>query len=241
MAVIDTAMVLAAGRGTRMRHLGDERPKPLVEVGGCALLDHVLNRLAGAGIVRAIVNVHTKAEMIEAHLAHRITPAITISDERDALLETGGGVTRALPLIQRDGFLIHNSDCIWQERGTSNLARLTGAWQPDVMDTLLLLAPIDRAIGYDGRGDFRLDSDGRLTRPARGEAAPFVFTGASIAHARMFAAAPDGAFSLNRLWDTAAANGKLYGVVMDGLWMHVGTPEAVAEADAILRVDSEKT
>jgi tRNA threonylcarbamoyl adenosine modification protein YjeE len=238
-STLHTAMVLAAGRGTRMRHLGAERPKPLVAVGDRPLIDHVLDRIAAAGISRAVVNVHTKADMIEAHLAERTAPAITISDERDSLLETGGGVARALPLIADDSFLIHNSDCIWREGAISNLQRLMAAWRPDDMDTLLLLADTATAVGYDGAGDFFLGDDGRLTRRTPGAPAPLVFTGASVAHRRLFDGAPAGAFSLNRLWDQAAARGRLFGSRLDGLWMHVGTPEAVAEVDAILRAESD--
>lgn len=233
-------MVLAAGRGTRMRHLSAERPKPLVAVAGQTLLDRVLDRVAEAGLSRAVVNVHTMADMIEARLADRERPTITISDERDTLLETAGGVKRALPLIDDDAFLIHNSDCLWLEGMGENLRRLTAAWDPETMDALLLVTSIIDTIGYDGDGDFMMDASGRLARPKHRLPAPFVFTGASIAHRRLFDATPDGAFSLNLVWDRAAEQGRLFGVRMEGVWMHVGTPEAVVEAEARLAADDRR-
>lgn len=233
--VPETAMVLAAGLGTRMKPLTDTLPKPLVPLAGRALLDHVLDRIADAGIPRAVVNVHYLADKIEAHVAARMRPAITISDERDALLETGGGVVRALPLLGATPFLIHNSDSVWIEKGASNLRRLAAAWDPARMDSLLLLARRDTSLGYDGKGDFELHVDGRISRRLRDTESAYVFAGVSIACPAMFEGAPQGGFSLNRLWDKAIERGRLMGLVLDGIWMHVGTPEALAEAENLIK------
>jgi MurNAc alpha-1-phosphate uridylyltransferase len=227
-------MVRAAGRGERMRPLTDSIPKPLVPLAGRALIDHVLDRLDAAGITKAVVNVHYLPDKLEAHLKSRTHPNIVISDERDALLETGGGVVRALPLLGSDPFLIHNSDTVWIEGLGSNLARLIDSWDGERMDTLLLLASTASSLGYEGRGDFSMDANGALMRQSGARVAPFVFAGVSIAHPRLFSDAPKGRFSLNLLWDRAIARGRAYGMRLDGLWMHVGTPEAVAEADAAI-------
>ena len=229
-----TAMVLAAGLGKRMRPLTDVAPKPLVRLGGRALIDHVLDRLSSAGIERAVVNVHYMADALERHLSGRSKPLITISDERDALLDTGGGLRRALPLLGPEPFLIHNSDSVWLEGPHANLDMLIETWDPDRMDALLLLAASARSLGYDGLGDFVMAADGRLARRPRGSIAPFVFAGVSIAHPRLFDGAREEAFSLNVLWNEAIARGRLYGVRLDGFWMHVGTPEALAEAESAL-------
>lgn len=234
-AILDSAMVLAAGLGTRMRHLRAQRPKPLVELAGRPLIDHVLDRLADAGVRRAVVNVHHKADMIEAALRSRTRPEIIISDERDELLETGGGVVKALDHFQGRPFLIQNSDCVWTEGMGQNLKRLFNAWNGGTMDALLLLTVASNGIGYDGRGDFVMDPLGRLTRRAERCDAPFVFTGASIAHPRLFDDAPAGPFSLNMLWDRAIERGRLFGVRMEGCWMHVGTPEALRDAEAWMK------
>lgn len=230
-----TAFVLAAGLGTRMRPLTDTLPKPLVRLAGRALIDHVLDRLAAAGITRAVVNVHHHADQIERHLASRKSPEIVISDERDSLLETGGGVIRALPLLGPAPFLIHNSDSVWIEGVGCNLARLMEAWNPATMDSLMLLGTAGATIGYDGAGDFDMDPNGLLARRREGRVAPFVFTGVSIAHPRMFEGVAPGRFSLNRVWDKSIAARRLYGMRMQGLWMHVGTPEALAEAEERLQ------
>jgi MurNAc alpha-1-phosphate uridylyltransferase len=229
-----TAMVLAAGRGERMRPLTDTRPKPLVALDGRPLIDHVLDRLAKAGIGRVVVNVHYLADLLQTHLANRQRPQIVLSDERDALLDTGGGLVRALPLLGSAPFLIHNSDTVWIEDDVSNLDRLIGGWDGARMDTLLLLAPMDRTMGYDGPGDFSLSAEGKVVRRAKGEKAPYVFAGVSIAHPRLFSDAPASAFSLNLLWDKAIAAGRAFGLPLDGLWMHVGTPAAVTEAEALI-------
>jgi MurNAc alpha-1-phosphate uridylyltransferase len=227
----EAGMVLAAGLGTRMRPLTDDVPKPLVRLKGRPLLDHVLDRLAQAGVSRALVNVHYMADAIEAHLSGRRKPRVEISDERGVLLDTGGGVVRALPSLGPNPFLIHNSDSVWIEGVGSNLERLFAAWDGSTMDSLMLLASATTSLGYEGPGDFVMGTDGRLNRRGERQLAPFVFTGVSIAHPRMFKSAPKGAFSLNRLWDEAIDRGRLFGIRLDGLWMHVGTPEALAEAE----------
>jgi len=232
--MISTAIVLAAGLGTRMRPLTDTTPKPLVEVAGVALIDHVLERLAQAGVSRAIVNVHYLADQIEAHVAGRAQPQVAISDERDLLLDTGGGAKRAMAKIGDHPALIHNSDSIWLEGMGMNLERLMAAFDPAKMDCLLLLAPTARSIGYGGAGDFIMGGDGVLHRRPEREMAPFVFAGVSIASPRLFDDSPEGAFSLNMLWDRAIDEGRLFGMVLDGIWMHVGTPEAITEAEELI-------
>lgn len=226
-----TAMVLAAGFGQRMRPLTDKMPKPLVPVAGKPLLDHVLDRLADAGVTRAVVNVHYLAEQIERHLAARTKPRITISDERGVLLDTGGGVIKALPLLGDAPFFHINSDTIWIDGVQPNLSRLAEHFDAATMDGLLLLAPSAGSIGYDGRGDFTMASDGRLrARPER-DVAPFVYAGAAILSPRLFDNAPQNAFSLTTLFARAIAARRLHGLRLEGLWMHVGTPEAIAQAE----------
>ena len=231
---IDTprrAMVLAAGFGQRMRPLTDSRPKPLVEVAGKALLDHVLDRLADAGVEQAIVNVHYLGDQIVAHVAKRTRPAIVISDERDALLDTGGGVVKARPLLGDAPFYHINSDTIWIDGVTPNLTRLAERYDAAAMDALLLLAPTAGSIGYAGRGDFLMAADGRLGPRAERDIAPFVYAGAAILSPRLFDGAPAGAFSLTRLFNRAIDQGRLYGLRLEGLWMHVGTPDAIGQAE----------
>ena len=235
---ITTAFVLAAGLGTRMRPLTDTVPKPLVRLAGKPLIDHVLDRLAAAGIARAVVNVHHHADLLEAHLKKRSSPRIVISDERDVLLDTGGGVQRALPLLGSAPFLIHNSDSIWQEGIGCNLTRLIEGWDERTMDSLMLVTTAGGSLGYDGTGDFDMDPNGHLSRRAEGRVAPFAFTGVSIAHPRMFDGEAPGRFSLNRVWNKAIAAGRLYGTRLDGLWMHVGTPAALAEAEERMKRDA---
>jgi MurNAc alpha-1-phosphate uridylyltransferase len=234
---LESAMVLCAGRGTRMASPANHTlPKPLVQLAGKALLDHVLDRIAGAGIERAVVNVHHKADLIEKHLRGRKAPRVEISDERGALLDTGGGVKKALPRLGPGAFLVHNSDSVWIEGVGSNLERLAAAWDEARMDCLLMLAPTSTSLGFQGRGDFALESDGRIRRPRfEHEVVPFAFAGVQIAHPRLLDGSPDGAFSLNLLWTRAIAAGRAWGLRMDGLWMHVGTPAAVAEAEQCLR------
>ena len=226
-----TAMILSAGLGTRMRPLTAELPKPLVRVAGVPLIDRVLARLEAAGIRRVVVNTHHLADRLIAHLAARKGTEIAISDERDHLLDSGGGVRKALPLLGPDPFLIHNCDSIWTEGTGTNLGRLLDRWDEDAMDCLLLLAPMAASLGYHGRGDFALDAAGRLRRPAPQETAPFVFAGVSVAHPRLFDGMPEGPFSLNRPWDRAIALGRAFGIPLDGRWMHVGDPAAVTAAE----------
>jgi MurNAc alpha-1-phosphate uridylyltransferase len=234
-ARITTAMVLSAGLGTRIAPASNGLPKPLVPLGGKALIDHVLDRHAEAGIRRAVVNVHHKADLIEAHLKGRRTPRIEISDERDELLDTGGGVKRALPRLGAGAFLIHNSDSVWIEGVGSNLCRLFEAWDDASMDCLMLLAVASQSLGYHGRGDFSFEADGRIRRRRiEHEIVPFAFAGVSLAHPRLFHGSPDGRFSLNLVWDKAIAAGRAFGVRMEGTWMHVGTPEALAQAEQLL-------
>jgi len=230
----DVAMVLAAGLGTRMRPITESIPKPLVEVAGRPLIDHVLDRLADAGIARAVVNVHYLADQIESHLKDRKRPAITISDERDLLLETGGGIARALPLLGSAPFYVLNTDSIWVEGARPLLDRLADAWDESRMDALLVVAPTVVSSGYDGTGDFLLDADGRLSRRPERITAPFVYTGSAILSPAMFRDVPEGPFSLNRLLDRAIEAERLFGLRLDGLWMHVGAPPAIAEAEQMI-------
>jgi MurNAc alpha-1-phosphate uridylyltransferase len=230
----DHAMVLAAGLGTRMRPVTDGMPKPLVPVAGKALLDHVLDKLADAGVRDAVVNVHYFADQIERHLAGRRVPRITISDERRELLNTGGGVRAALRFLGTAPFFLLNSDTLWIDGVDGNLGRLARAFDPDRMDALLLLAPTATSVGYVGRGDFAMDAAGLLRRRREREVVPFVYAGAAVLTPRMFVDAPEGPFSLNLLFDRAIDGGRLCGLRLDGVWMHVGTPEAVAAAEAAI-------
>ncbi len=234
MRMPETAMVLAAGQGKRMRPLSATTPKPLVKVGGRALIDHCLDGLVAAGVKTAVVNVHSLADLVEAHLKNREAPKIVISDERDALLETGGGVKRALPLLGEGAFLLRNSDSFWLEGVRPNLGWLVGGWDEARMDGLLLLASTVKAIGYSGRGDFVLDKDGSVSRRPERTVAPFVYAGAAIFSPRLFADAPEGAFSLNLLFDRAINAGRLFGVRLDGLWINVETPGSIAAAAAAI-------
>ncbi len=227
-------MVLAAGFGERMRPLTLRMPKPLVPLAGKPLIDHVLDRLAEAGVETAVVNVHYLPDQLEAHLASRRgrPPETLVSDERGVLLDTGGGVTKALPLLGPGPFFIHNADSVWSEGASPALSRMLKKWNPDVMDCLLLLAPGATSIGYAARGDFAMDQDGRLARRGANEVVPFAFAGVSLCDERLFEGAPQGRYSLNLLWDRSLAKGRLYGIRLDGCWMHVGTPQALAEAEA---------
>lgn len=230
----DTAMVLAAGLGKRMRPLTASQPKPLVRVAGRALIDHALDRLADAGVARAIVNVHYLADALEAHVLARRAPRVTISDERAQLLETGGGMAKALAQLP-DPFFSLNSDNIWLDGPRSAFADLSAAWDPAAMDALLLLVPHIRAHNFDGQGDFHMDALGRLTRRRPGRIAPFIFTGIQLVSHRLMRDAPEGAFSTNLLWNRAIAEGRLYGVSFTGQWFEVGTPAAIAPTEEALR------
>jgi MurNAc alpha-1-phosphate uridylyltransferase len=228
-------MVLAAGLGTRMRPLTDTTPKPLVKVNGKALLDHALDRLAENGVQSAVVNVHHRADQIERHLAARRAPRIVISDEREELLGTGGGVVKALPQLGAGPFYHVNSDTLWIDGVAPNLQRLAAAFDPAQMDALLLLAAVSNSIGYSGRGDFSMDAAGRLTARGERDVVPFVYAGAAILSPALFADAPAGAFSLTMLFARAQEAGRLFGLRLDGVWMHVGTPEAIAAAETAIR------
>lgn len=236
---IETAMVLAAGIGKRMLPLTMNIPKPMVKVDGVALIDRVLDRLAGTGVKRAVVNVHYCGDALIAHLNGRMAPAIEISDERDTLLDTGGGVVRALPKLGKREFFLVNADTIWIEGTGPNLARLADTYDETRMDALLLLAPCAGAVGYAGPGDFTMEPEGKLKRRREREIAPFVYAGASILHPRLFDGAPSGAFSLVRSFEKAEAHGRLFGLRLDGTWMHVGTPEAIRDAEDAIRRSSE--
>ena len=225
------AMVLAAGLGTRMRPFNGTLPKPLVQVGGKALLDYVLDRLAEQGVERAVVNVHHLADQIERHLAGRARPQVVISDERNELLGTGGGVVKALPALGDGPFFHINSDTIWIDGVKPNLGRLAAAFDPARMDALLLVAPTASSIGYAGRGDFSMAADGRLTRRGEREVVPFVYAGAAILTPAFFAGVPPGPSSLSPLFDRAADAERLCGLRLEGVWMHVGTPDAIKAAE----------
>ncbi|MBX9883539.1 MAG: nucleotidyltransferase family protein [Novosphingobium sp.] len=231
----DAAMVLAAGIGKRMRPLTATRPKPLVRVNGRALIDHSLDKLVEAGVSRAVVNVHYLPGQLEAHLAQRSAPAIAVSDEREALLETGGGMVKALPLIDADPFFCLNSDTIWLDGPQTVFAALSDAWDPAQMDALLLLVSHARAFNYTGRGDFHLDPLGRISRRKPGRVAPFIYTGIQIVSHRLLRDAPAGAFSTGFLWDRAIAEGRLYGISHGGLWFEVGAPGMIAPTEAALQ------
>ena len=238
MTAPKTAMVLAAGLGTRMRPLTDDRPKALVEVAGQPLIDHVLRRLGESGVERAVVNVHWFAERLESHLAARPDgPEIVISDERTELLETGGGLKKAIPLLGDEPVFVANIDSVWTDNGAPGdtaLNQLARLWNPSIMDAALLLARREGSIGFEGDGDFFLAEDGRLTFRGDAPSAPFAYMGAHICRPDYVADGPDGPFSLSGFWRRSAAAGRLYGCVLDGDWMHVGDPEARDEAEARL-------
>lgn len=228
------AMVLAAGLGKRMRPFTDDLPKPLIPVAGKALIDYTLDRFARAGVEKAVVNVHYRADQIEAHLKTRARPTIVISDERDALMETGGGLKKARGEFGSAPIYCANTDAILiDEAGEEACATLGGAWDGAQMDALLLLVPNARASGYGGKGDFERDDDGRIRFRDRAQA-PFVFTGLQIIAPALIADGPDGPFSTKRLWDSAAARGRLRGAIHRGRWMHVGDQDGLAEAEASL-------
>ncbi len=228
------AFVLAAGLGTRMRPYNGHVPKPLVAVGGKPLIDYGLDRLAEAGVERVVVNVHHLADVLEQHLVGRSKPRIIISDERDVLLGTGGGIAKALPKLGAAPFFLVNSDTLWLDGAKPNFTRLAEAFDPQQMDALLLLAPTTGSLGYDGRGDYAMLSDGRLRRRAENEAVPFVYAGAAILAPALFADVPAGAFPLTFLFDRSGARDRLRGLALEGMWMHVGTPAAVTAAEAAL-------
>ncbi|WP_413993800.1 nucleotidyltransferase family protein [Labrys okinawensis] len=223
-------MLLAAGLGKRMRPLTDHKPKPLVEVAGKTLIDHVLDRLAFSNVETAVVNVHYFAEQMEAHLAGRQHPKILISDERAGLLDSGGGVRKALPLLGEAPFIVCNCDSFWIEGPQVNLDALKAHWDPARMDILMLVAATATSVGFDGRGDYQLDSHGALARRRECETALFAYAGVLLIKPELFKGTPE-IFSLNRLFDEAEARGRLFGKRLDGIWLHVGTPQAVVEAE----------
>jgi N-acetyl-alpha-D-muramate 1-phosphate uridylyltransferase len=234
--VPETAMVMAAGLGKRMRPLTATRPKPLVEVAGKALLDHALERLRAAGVKRAVVNVHYLADALEAHLKNRdYGLEIIISDEREQLMETGGGLVKALPLLGERPFLSVNSDNLWIDGPVDSIRALAAAWDGARMDALLLMVPLARAHCHGGQGDFHLDAAGRIVgRRKPGRLAPFVWTGVQILHPRLITNAPEGPFSTNLFWNRAIEAGRAFGIVHGGLWFDVGTPRAIPVAEAML-------
>jgi MurNAc alpha-1-phosphate uridylyltransferase len=230
-----TAMIMAAGLGKRMRPLTATRPKPLIEVGGKALLDHVLDKLRAAGVRKVVVNVHYLADSMEAHLASRAHGLeVVISDERDQLLETGGGLIRAEPLIDCDPFLSLNSDNLWVDGPADTLKLLASQWDGERMDALLLLVPLARAGNHKGIGDFHMDRSGRVRRRDKSHVAPFVFTGIQLVSKRLLRDAPAGPFSTNILWDRAIEEGRCFGAVHHGLWFDVGNPQAIKQTEAVL-------
>ena len=232
MAVHPTkAMVLAAGLGVRMRPLTDNIPKPLVRVAGQPLLDHVLDKLGNAGVTEAVVNVHYLPDQIIEHTKRRTRPRVLISDERDQVLGTGGGVVKALPLLGEAPFFHVNSDTMWIDGVRSNLARLAETFDPDGMDILLLMAPTTSSIGYGGRGDYAMLPDGALRKRREHLVVPFVYAGAAIMSPSLFAGAPKGEFSLTKMFDRANERERLFGLRLDGVWMHVGTPDAIHAAE----------
>jgi MurNAc alpha-1-phosphate uridylyltransferase len=234
-AVPGTAMVMAAGLGKRMRPLTATRPKPLIEVGGKPLIDHVFDRLRAAGVAKAVVNVHYLADVMEAHLQSRVAGLdIEVSDERDLLLETGGGLVRAAPLIDSDPFFAINSDNFWVDGPSDTLRLLASHWKEGAMDALLLLVPHARAYNHRGLGDFHMDRFGRLRRRGRSKVAPYVFTGIQLVSKRLLRDAPEGAFSTNILWDRAIEEGRCFGAVHQGLWFDVGTPASVQATESAL-------
>jgi MurNAc alpha-1-phosphate uridylyltransferase len=227
-------MVMAAGYGKRLRPLTDTVPKPMVKVLGRPMIDVVLDRLAAAGVERAVVNLHHLGDVLREHLKGRTTPRIAFSEEPE-ILETGGGIKKALPLLGADPFFVVNAKIIWLNGREDALRRLADAWDDSRMDCLLLLQPTATAIGYGGAGDFLMDQEGRLTRRPEWEVAPFLYSGIYICHPRLFKDAPDGAFSVNLLWDRAIEAGRLYGIRHDGEWYHVSTPQQLSEVERELR------
>ncbi len=229
----DTAMVLAAGLGKRMRPLTAAQPKPMVRVAGKPLIDHALDRLRDAGVARAVVNVHYLADVLEAHVSARTAPKVTISDERAQLLETGGAMIKALPQLP-DPFFALNADNIWLDGPNNAFVELSRRWNPDQMDALLLLVPHARAANFNGPGDFHMDALGQLSRRRDGRIAPFIYTGIQLVSHRLLRDAPDGPFSTNILWNRAIAEGRLYGLSFSGLWFEVGTPQAIRPTEEAL-------
>ncbi|MDY7098844.1 MAG: nucleotidyltransferase family protein [Pseudomonadota bacterium] len=227
-------MVMAAGLGKRMRPLTATQPKPLVRVAGKPLVDHALDRLADAGVAKVVVNVHYLADALEAHVKDRASPKIVISDERDQLLETGGGLVKAQSELP-DPFFCLNADNIWLDGPQNAFADLSQRWNPDEMDALLLVVPHVRAANFAGQGDFYMDSVGKLSRRKPGRIAPFIYTGIQLVSHRLLRDAPDGKFSTNILWNRAIEEGRLYGISFTGTWFEVGTPQSIAPTEDALQ------
>ena len=225
------AMVMAAGLGTRMRPLTATRPKPMVELNGKPLIDYTLERLATHKISPIVVNVHYLADMLEQHLENSSIADVIIADERDELLDTGGGAYANLDILGPGRFFILNSDSLWIEDNSDNLAAMLATWNNDTMDCLMLLAPTDNSLGYSGNGDFNITTDGQLLKRNTGEKATYVHTGCCLIHPRIFAGSPAGPFSLNLLWNKALALERLFGLALKGQWLHIGTPEALEAAE----------
>ncbi len=235
MTKFTRGMIMAAGLGLRMKPLTNDRPKPLVDVAGRTLLDHAIDRFVAAGIRMIVVNVHYKAEMVIDALKKRTDVEIRIQDEREKLLNTGGALKRALPNFEGQPFLTYNSDSIWLEGMGSNVERLMRRWNDAEMDCLMLLAPTFNSIGYDDPGDFTMDANGRLARRQAQRVSPFAWPGVQIIHPRLVEKGSGEVFSTNQLWDIAIESGRLYGIRLDGKWMHIGTPQARKEAEEFLR------
>lgn len=228
-------MVMAAGMGKRMRPLTASQPKPLVRVAGKPLIDHALDRLADAGVAKVVVNVHYLADALEAHVRERKNPAVTISDEREMLLETGGGMVNAQGLLP-DPFFCLNADNIWLEGPCDAFHDLSNRWNPDEMDALLLMVPHARALNFRGKGDFNMDPLGRLSRRRSGRIAPFIYTGIQLVSHRLLRDAPEGKFSTNILWERAIEEGRLFGIGFTGQWFEVGTPKAIKPTEEALKL-----
>jgi MurNAc alpha-1-phosphate uridylyltransferase len=229
--MVDTAMVLAAGLGRRMKPITDTLPKPLVPLAGVPMIDRGLDLLVRAGVRRAVVNLHYLGTMIEAHLSARTEPKVIFSWERDGLLETGGGIAKSLGKLGRQSFYAVNADIAWTDGDVPALTRLRRLWQPEKMDALLLLSALETATGYDGIGDFHLHEGGHLSRRISPEGAPYVFCGVQILHPRLFQGAPKSPFPLTVLYDRAQESRRLFGLIHDGEWYHIGTPEGLREAE----------
>lgn len=238
MSAVTQAMIMGAGLGTRMRPLTNDRPKPMVTVAGRTLIDHSIDRLVAAGVTRIVVNLHYKADLLRAHLAKRRDVEIVYSDETEKLLDTGGGVVKAMLHFGDEPFFVLNSDSIWVESASPALPAMQRQWDGARMDGLLLLAEMKTAMGYDGAGDFILEKDGGIRRAKGRSEAIYAYPGVQIVHPRLFAGAPDGAFSTNIMWDRAIAAHRLFGTVLNGVWIHVGTPEARDEAENYLAAPS---
>jgi MurNAc alpha-1-phosphate uridylyltransferase len=227
-------MIMAAGLGTRMRPLTNDMPKPLVKVSNRALMDYVIEKLMKAGVTTFVVNAHYKADQLKAHLAKRKDAEFIVSDETDNLLDSGGGIAKALPHFKGEPFFHANADTVWVEGTLPALERLKTRWNPDEMDALMLLAATVNTVCYEGKGDFMMDADGRLGRVPEGRIGPFVWMSVEIVHPRLFDNAPAGKFSVNPLWDRAIAKKRLFGQRLDGVWMHIDRPDAIPESERYL-------